>query len=406
MMRLPVVFALIAATIASLPTFATSSNGATLEWVESFPLETTLDNPDLREAHDVWIEMIDAATSSLDFAEFYVSNQPDSRLEAVIQAVERAAVRGVAVRFLADKKFYGIYPKTLDRLDSAEGIEVRIYDAGEVMGGVLHAKYFVVDAGTIYVGSQNFDWRALEHIQELGARLEDKQVASAFLDMFEADWRTAAGDPTPVPPRVSARAFPIAATVSSGDTVRVTPALSPRDHLPEGALWDLPQILELLDSATDRVQLQLLTYKAVGRNKRYFAELESALRDAAARGCEVQLLLANWCQRAGTIEGLQSLEPIPGIDIRLVTIPEWSGGFIPFARVTHAKYLVVDEERAWIGTSNWERGYFFDSRNAGLILEGKAAGERLADYFTRGWDSQYAKPVDACAHYEAPRVAE
>src|SRR5688500_16526726 len=79
-----------------------------LELVESFPVETTMDNPDLRDAHVVWPEMIDRAQKTLDFAEFYASDDPDSRqsrLETVTQAVERAAARGVKVRFLAEKVF-------------------------------------------------------------------------------------------------------------------------------------------------------------------------------------------------------------------------------------------------------------------------------------------------------------
>ena len=60
------------------------------------------------------------------------------------------------------------------------------------------------------------------------------------------------------------------------------------------------------------------------------------------------------------------------IEVKLVTIPEWSGGFIPFARVIHAKYLVVDAEHSWLGTSNWSKDYFFKSRNVGIVVNGLA----------------------------------
>src|SRR5262245_688460 len=89
---------------------ALQSPASEIELVESPPLETTLDHADLRNADAVWIEMIAGAKSTLDFAEFYCSNQPGSRLEAVVQALEAAAARGVKIRFLAEEKFYKTYP--------------------------------------------------------------------------------------------------------------------------------------------------------------------------------------------------------------------------------------------------------------------------------------------------------
>src|SRR5439155_1921614 len=150
---------------------------------------------------------------------------------------------------------------------------------------------------------------------------------------------------------------------------------SPKDLLPDDSLWELPRIVALIDGAKSSVRVQLLTYKMTGRDD-YFPDLENALRRAAARGVKVQLLVADWCMRKGTIEGLQALEPLPNIDVKLVTIPQWSGGYIPFARVCHAKYLVVDAKNAWIGTSNWEKDYSYRSRNVGVILEGGAPPHR------------------------------
>ncbi len=396
-------------TLLSLLLLVCAAHGAggeppQIQLVESFPIETPLDHADLPEAHEVWVEMIAAATRALDFAQFYASNAPGSRLEEVIVAIEEAAARGVRVRFLAEAKFAVIYPQTLDRLNAREGIEVRNYRTGDILGGVLHAKYFVVDGRTAYLGSQNFDWRALTHIQELGVRILDPHVVGAISEVFEMDWALAAGEErSPKLRRAHLTAFPI--TVDhEGERLQITPAFSPRDGLPDEALWDLPQIIALIDSAADTVRVQLLTYRAAGSEGAFFDELESALRRAAARGVTVQMLLADWSKRPGTIEGLQSLQVLPGIEVRLVTIPPWSGGFIPYARVIHAKYLVVDGRAAWIGTSNWEHDYFYASRNMGLIIEGRGFASRLDAFFRDGWLGPYAEPVHPCVSYEPPRI--
>ena len=371
-----------------------------LQFVETFPIETTLDNADIPDAHQVWLEMIAAAKLSLDFAEFYASNEPGSRLEPIVKAVEAAAARGVRVRFLSEPRFYRTYPETQDRLARSRGITVR-RAAGLPAGGVLHAKYFIVDGREAFIGSQNFDWRSLTHIQELGMRIRAPGVVGALAEIFAADWARAGNESAPEP---GSHTFP-ERVIQDGDTLAVAFVASPKSLVAD-ALWDLPRLEALVDSARETVRVQLLTYRAAGRDSTYFEGLETALRAAAARGVHVQLLLADWCKRAGTIEGLQSLEPLPNIEVKLVTIPEWSGGFVPFARVIHAKYLVVDARRFWVGTSNWERDYFYNSRNVGLIVDGATLARRLDRFFTDNWNRPYATPVDPCAHYQPPRISE
>ncbi|HEX8826238.1 MAG TPA: phospholipase D-like domain-containing protein [Archangium sp.] len=373
-----------------------------LELVESSPVETPLDHADIPDAHAVWPEMVNGATKTVDVAQFYVSNAPGSRLEPVIQALEAAAERGVKVRVLAEEKFYTQYPETLERLAKRPGIEVRRLDATKSMGGVLHAKYFVVDGREAYLGSQNFDWRSLEHIQELGLRIRVPEVVRSLVDVFELDWGLAAGGTAPT--GVTRVGGPFPARVEGG-AVRVTPAHSPQGYLPDPETWDLPKLVALIDGAKRSVRVQLLTYRAKGRDGSTFPELEEALKRAVARGVKVELLLADWGKRKGTIEGLQALHAPPGLVVKMVTIPPWSGGFIPFARVVYAKYMVVDGERAWLGTSNWERDYFTKSRNVGLIVEGGAFANQLERFFTGTWSSPYAAEVDPKATYTAPDIS-
>jgi phosphatidylserine/phosphatidylglycerophosphate/cardiolipin synthase-like enzyme len=397
--------ALLLCLLASIPLRAAGQE--VFELVESAPVETVLDHSDIRDAWQVWPEMIDGARKTLDFAEFYASDDPasrNSRLVPVIEAVERAAARGVRIRFLAEKVFQKTYPEILDRF-AKQGIEVRIYDFGALGGGVLHAKYFLVDGREVYMGSQNFDWRSLSHIQELGARVIEPSVARAFSDVFETDWTLAAGGDRRFRAKPGDDLFP-AQVGDSPDAPRITAVFSPERWLPDPTLWDLPRLVAMIDQARSTVRVQLLTYKPSSRDGSYFDTLDAALRRAAHRGVKVELLLADWSKSKGTIEGLQSLQVVPGIDVRLNTIPPWSGGFVPFARVGHAKYMIVDGRRAWIGTGNWEGDYFTQSRNAGLIVESPAVGERLDRYFADAWGSPYAYEVDPCATYEPPRTSE
>lgn len=135
-------------------------------------------------------------------------------------------------------------------------------------------------------------------------------------------------------------------------------------------------------------------------------ELDGVLRRAATRGVRVKLLLANWGKRKGTVEYLQELSTMPGFELRFMNIPEAATGFIPFARTVHAKYLVVDGTSFWVGTSNWERDYFYSSRNVGIVGSGSLLAKQLTDFFANGWNSSYSELIKAGVAYTPPRIAE
>jgi phosphatidylserine/phosphatidylglycerophosphate/cardiolipin synthase-like enzyme len=360
-----------------------------LELVETAPVETSLRHAELREAWQVWPEMIAQAQARIDLGEFYATDRAPSRLTPVIAALEAAVARGVRVRFIADAGFAKHETGVLEEL-SARGIQVRRLDVKASMGGVQHAKYFIVDGREAYLGSQNFDWRSLEHIQELGIRFRLPDAVRALEDIFETDWALAEGKPPPRPS--TAYEFP----QHTKNGVEVTLVASPRGFLPDEKLWDLPALVELIDSAKHSVRVQLLTYSEV-------PELQQALARAAARGVAVQLLTSDWELREKTLRELRALDP--RIAVSILTIPQARAGFVPYSRVAHAKYCVVDGARAWVGTSNWEPDYFFRSRNVGLVIDGGQIPAQLDAFFTGNWTSQLAAPFDRAREYTAPRIS-
>jgi phosphatidylserine/phosphatidylglycerophosphate/cardiolipin synthase-like enzyme len=351
-----------------------------LELVETAPVETALRHADLREAWQVWPEMIGRAQARLDFAEMYASDEPPSRLTPIVNALFEAVRRGVRVRFLAEAHFANTYPEVLAAL-AAGGVQVK-----KIETPFLHAKYFVADGREAYLGSQNFDWRSLEHIEELGVRFRHPDAVRELLDIFESDWIGQPQRPS------TAYDFP----QHTADGSEVTLVASPRGFLPDEKLWDLPALAELIDSARRSVRVQLLTYSEV-------PQLGEALLRAAGRGVEVQLLLSDWELRPKTLRDLRALDP--RIAVRILTIPQASRGFIPFARVAHAKYCVVDGASGWVGTGNWEPDYFFKDRNVGLLIDGGQIPRRLEAFFLGNWASQYAAAFDRGRDYTAPRIS-
>ncbi len=266
---------------------------------------------------------------------------------------------------------------------------------------MLHAKYMVVDDTDVFVGSQNMDYRALEHIQEIGARVRVPEVARTLVAVFDFDWATAGGEP---PPEITKGSLGLPArVVVGGEETRILPTASPKDLLPPGVKWELPELLARIDGARRSIDVQVLTYRTKTRGAPW-TDLDDALRRAAKRDVRVRLLVADWSKRASSLEALRELARVPGISIRFIVIPQSSSGFIPFARVAHAKYMVVDGTSAWIGTSNWEGDYFTASRNVGLFVEGAAIAGRLGRIFEDGFGGTYAEPLDPERTYEPPRI--
>ena len=87
---------------------------------------------------------------------------------------------------------------------------------------------------------------------------------------------------------------------------------------------------------------RLLRYSA-HQGSETWDTLQEALLQAAARGVHIQLLISNWNTQLPEIGDLKVLMRHPNVAVRIASIPEVTGRFIPYARVIHSKYVVADE---------------------------------------------------------------
>lgn len=362
--------------------------------VQSIPAETDLADPDLPFAREVWVEMLHGATRTVDAAEFYVTNRPGSALEPVLAELEAAGARGVKIRFLLSSKMLGQDPASVARLRRIPRAEVRSFDLAGVSKGILHAKYFVVDGKEGFLGSQNFDWRALEQIHELGVRTTEPAIVSRLAQLFTIDWTFAGNGKLPeFPPQTLMPAR------SQVELVASPPFLTPRD-IRSG----LEALVDLLNQAKHTVVVQLLVYSPIAGQDHFWPVLDNALRAAAVRGVKVKLLVSDWVLGGRALPHLKALTLIPNLEVKVASIPEAKEGHIPFARTIHSKYVVVDGTHLALGTSNWEEGYFTESRNIELIFRDSPLAAQAARIHERLWTSRYAFALDPVKTYEKRKV--
>ena len=385
--------------------------GPPVQLVETRPIESALGNLALPSALGAWMKLIDDAQQSLDIEQFYLSTWPGEPMDDVLGALGTAVRRGVRVRLLLDAGMYRTYPRTADSLAKVPGFEVRLVDYRRIAGGIQHAKYFLVDGETTFLGSQNFAWRALKHIHELGVSVRDRRVTADFQRVFELDWGM--GTPlgqTPDTTRVAhatqaphaSGTLPYRIVQAPGDTVLLWPSWNPQRFIPDTTLWDRDQVVRTLDRARHEVVLQLLTY-SLGDRRLRDESLDQALRRAAGRGAKVRLVISDWETGSSGLKALQALTQVPGVEVRLSTVPEWSGGYIPFGRVEHCKYLVVDTLWTWVGTSNWSPDYFHASRNLAVTLMNRPIARDARAIFETSWQAPGAAPLAPDSTY-APKA--
>ncbi|MGX1958737.1 phospholipase D-like domain-containing protein [Serratia proteamaculans] len=372
------------------------------ELVYTAPVETALQADDLRNTAEVWQQMFDAAKTRIDLGQFYVANQQGSLLDGVLQHLKAAGERGVKIRFLMEEKGIRIStPETLEQLKAIPNLELRIIPYQRLSGGILHAKYLLVDGEQAFVGSQNFDWRALAHIHETGLRISDAGVVGQIQAIFEQDWQAqallVADKPVPQLP------YQPKAETPQGNYL----VASPRAYNPAGVIDSQVELPRLLASAKQRVRVQVMDYAPLSygpeHSRPYYAVIDNALRSAAARGVKIELMVANWNTKKPDIAWLKSLAVVPNVQIKIVTVPPASSGFIPFARVIHSKMMIIDGETAWIGTSNWTGGYLDNSRNLELVLHSPVMSQRVDKLYSQLWDSVYAEPIKLDYDYPVPK---
>lgn len=386
---------------------AKTTAAAEPELVYTAPLETTLGRRDLRPPEVVWPEVIRRARSRIDVGQFYAALRPADpgaateasgrALEPVLEALREVGGRGVRIRFFIDQNMEAESAESLAELRKIPNTQVRIVPWEKQHGaGVHHAKYLVVDGEVACVGSHNFDWRSLRHTQELGICLTDAQVVPGVEAIFERDFGEQPAAPAAQRPRPAAP--------PRRDLYLVA---SPAARNPVGVGDAEAELVRLIGEARTELAVQVLLYVPLYQHGplrgRYYGVLDQALRAAATRGVQVRLLVSSWNADRPAISHLKSLALLPNVEIRMVTIPKAQSGFIPFARVIHSKFLVIDGETLWLGTSNWVGGYLDQSRNLELVLHRPELAKKARGLHQELWDSPYAEPLRIEKEYPLAR---
>lgn len=327
-----------------------------VEVTETAPSTPPLNNPDIRDTGEVWLELIENAQNTIDIEAYYLgSADPPWILDNIYNAIIGAADRGVMVRVLTDGGKIG--EEMVSELKQHENIEVLPWYAG----GVLHSKYMIVDEKVVSVGSTNLSYPAMAirgtGNREINLTLRGENIAETYTYIFETGWAEAGGESTGAELRWEENwLIPVADGV-------------------EGVTSTIDAYTWLFDIAEEKVYVYMYVYGGAP------SKLENAIEGALERGVIVEVLVddeseADYSQR---LEELVEL----GAHVSVIYL----------MRPAHTKLIIVDDEWAYVGSANIHPIWLYTGREVGVLVNLEDVVADLLGIFITDWGhSRYLQP--------------
>ncbi len=274
-----------------------------------------------------FLKQLSMATRSLDVVVYLLTNQ------IVIDALISARVRGVDVRVMVEEEPFGGGAGNGDALRTLEaaGIETKY---GVSTFRYTHEKAVIIDGARAVVMTANLTKGAFTHNREYLALITSPPEVSEIQHIFNADWERRAYQP-----RVSSL---VVSDVNSRQ-----------------------KLLGLLSGARESLEIEA----EVMADK----EVRRALIDARKRGVRVRVVMSPPEPEETTYGGLVELSGA-GVGVRLVTSP-----------YIHAKSILVDRERAYLGSINFTATSIDQNRELGLITTTPTVIRQLEAAFDEDW---------------------
>jgi phosphatidylserine/phosphatidylglycerophosphate/cardiolipin synthase-like enzyme len=283
----------------------------------------------------------------------------------VVDALAAAARRGVDVELIIDKTNWDSHTsQTVKTTLSNGGVKVTPSSPGF---RITHVKSFVVDESTAYIMSLNLTSPYVQ-TRDYAVVTKDKSVVEEFLSVFAADLDNAAKG------------------------TATTPAL--RDpHLVWSPVDSEDRLTAFIASAK--------TTLVVSTENLGDAPVQQALVAAVGRGVHVRVLAPLCDQNPDVLFNLPPLATLAaeGIDARAMPAP--SSPEVPYA---HAKMMIADGERAFIGSINLSRASTTEARELGVVFADAAAIGMITADFEHDWAKGVSPPnrADAKCAASAP----
>lgn len=264
----------------------------------------------------------------------------------VLHALERAAQRGLDVRVMLEPHPVGGSSPTrvLDELQAA-GAKTETTSPAFTL---THEKGMVIDGKTAFIMTSNFSVSALggsSHSsyrnREYGIIDSNPQDVQAVADIFTADWNRSnvqLTDPNLVVSPINSRA----------------------------------DFLKLINSAHHTLDIEA--------EEMQDSQIEQAIVSAGKRGVQVEVILPS-ASSASTDSNRNGIDAIQGQNVK---VEEDAKLYM------HAKIIIVDGQKAFVGSENISTNSLDHNRELGIIVSDQNVLNRLEQTFQTDWGTSQA----------------
>ena len=272
----------------------------------------------------------------------------------VVNALVAAKGRGVDVRIILDGKNLESHASAaVEQVLVDHGVQVT---ASSPAFSITHVKAMVVDDARAYVMSLNLT-RPFDRTRDYAVVTDDRGVVAEFDKVFDADVENATNRTKKTP------------TLSDAALV-----WSPVDAE--------PRIVALVDSARKTL---LATTENLGDKA-----VAAALGRAAARGVTVHLLVPLCDEGGNPLRNVKLARELDHAHVDARLMPPPASRDQPYM---HAKMLVVDGARAFVGSINFSENSMKRARELGIVFEDATAITAFTRVFESDW--RFAEPPPA-----------
>lgn len=329
----------------------------TSEHAPSVPIKVTetalpeLNNPDIEDTADEWLELIGNAQYAIDIEAFYF-NPPQGPLGDVYNALAVAAEnRGVEIRILIDGRNYE--RDIVNELKKHEKITILPF------ARQTHAKYMIVDGKVVSVGSTNWSYYAVTYNREVNLTLYGEEIAGTYTYIFESGWVAAGGEP------------------KGGEYWQenwIKPVAN-GPEIPAEVTRTIDAFAELMNLAKEDIYIYMYIYNGTP------SKVREAMMSALDRGVRVEIMVDTE-SKTGWEYILKELAGHEGIGVTVIKHPY----------AAHPKLIIVDGEWAYVGSANMDIRYISDGgRDVGVMVRFPEVVGDLFKIFYMDWGSTYAE---------------
>lgn len=304
------------------------------------------------------IDAIDGAKTSIRMVIFHLTVAP------VVDALARAASkRKVDVQIIVDHDNWTSHtPAALKKELADAGVKVTPSSQGF---RITHEKSFVVDESTAYIMSLNLT-SPFVVTRDYAVVTTDKGVVSEFLAVFAADLDNAKSGTATTPPLTD-------------------------PHLAWSPVNSRDRLVAFVEGAKKTL---VVSSENLGD-----APIQKALIAAVTRGVNVRVLAPLCDQNPVVTFDLPFLAALAKGGVEARAMPGPPSADVPYE---HAKMMIADGARAFIGSVNFSSASTTDARELGIFFDDAAAVSTISGDFEHDWAKGVAPPPASAAGCPPP----